>query len=56
MDNDPRIRAQAEKLADRNDEWDKKNNETVRELIRVHLQKKIKDFLDQQNDGQHFII
>ena len=37
MDNDPRIRAQAEKLADRNHEWAKENNETVRELIRVQL-------------------
>ena len=32
MDNDPRIRAQVEKLADRNEEWTKENNETVREF------------------------
>ena len=37
MDNDQRIRAQAKILADRNDEWAKENNETVRELIRVQL-------------------
>ena len=37
MDNDPRIRAQAEKLAARNEDWAKENNETVRELIRVQL-------------------
>ena len=37
MDNNLRIRAQAEKLADKNDEWAKENNETMRELIRVQL-------------------
>ena len=32
MDNDPRIRAQAEKIADRNEECTKENNETVMEF------------------------
>ena len=32
MYNDPRIRTQVEKLADRNEEWTKENNETVREF------------------------
>ena len=34
MDTDPRISAQVGKLANRNEEWAKENNETVRELIK----------------------